>query len=110
MLYIGETKRALATCLKEHQAATKLKQEEKSAIAEHAHMREPRPAWDKTIVLEQARNDNTLCIKEALCIMMAEQQHLLNRDKGTAISECWKPILCCIGHQTQECLQTLTLP
>ena len=34
--YIGETKRAVGTCIKEHQSATRRKETEKSAIAEHA--------------------------------------------------------------------------
>ena len=33
--YIGETKRGLETCLKEHQAATRRGETEKSAITEH---------------------------------------------------------------------------
>ena len=35
-VYIGETKRALGTRIKEHQSACRLQQTEKSAIAEHA--------------------------------------------------------------------------
>ena len=35
-VYIGETKRMLETRIKEHQAAARLGQFEKSAVAEHA--------------------------------------------------------------------------
>ena len=35
-VYIGETKRAVETCIKEHKAATRRGETEKSAIAEHA--------------------------------------------------------------------------
>ena len=80
--YIGETKRALETRFKEHQAATRRGELEKSAIAEHAWTEHHRPAWDDVTILEQARNDDALRIKEALCISMAEKQTLLNRDRG----------------------------
>lgn len=91
--YIGETKRALGTRLKEHQANTRRGETEKSAIAEHAWKKDHRPAWDETSILAQARNENTLRIKEAFCIMTAEQEKILNRDRGTAISDSWKPFL-----------------
>ena len=43
--------------------------------------------------LEQAKNENIIRIKEAFCIMASEQQNILNRDRGTAISDSWKPLL-----------------
>lgn len=55
--YIGETKRALETRLKEHQGATRRVEVEKSAIAEHALAEQHRPAWDKITVFKQARRD-----------------------------------------------------
>ena len=85
--------RALETRLKEHQAATRQGELEKSAIAEHAWTEHHCPAWDDVTILEQARNDDTLRIKEALCISMAEKQMLLNRDRGTTIADCWVPLL-----------------
>ena len=93
MQYIGETRRALETRLKEHQAATRRGELERSALAEHAWTEHHPPAWDEVAVLEQARNDNVLRIKEALCIILAEQQQLLNRDRGTPIADCWGPLL-----------------
>ena len=44
-------------------------------------------------ILEQARNDDALRIKEAQCISMAEKQTLLNRDQETTIADCWVPLL-----------------
>ena len=41
--YIGETKRALETCLKDHQAATRRGETEKLAIAEHTWSRHRQP-------------------------------------------------------------------
>ena len=64
--YIGETKRALETRLKEHQAAAKRGELEKPAVTEHAWTEHHRPAWDETSILEQAKNNDTMRIKEAL--------------------------------------------
>ena len=77
--YIGETKRtSLETRLKEHQAATRRGETEKSAIAEHAWAKQHHPLWDETTILDQARNNNTLLIKEAFHITLTRPQKLLN--------------------------------
>ena len=57
-VYIGETRRALGTRLKEHQANTRRGEVEKSAVAEHAWGEEHRPAWDETSILKRARKRN----------------------------------------------------
>ena len=54
--YIGETKRALGTRIKEHQSATRRGKIEKSAIAEHAWAKQHHPIWDQTSVIEQAKS------------------------------------------------------
>ena len=64
-LYIGETKRPLETRIKEHRAATRQGETAKSAIAEHAWGQHP-ILWEETSVLDQAKNNTTLLIKEAL--------------------------------------------
>ena len=66
---------------------------ENSAVAGHAWTEHHRPAWDETSIIEQAKKNDMLRNKEALCIMMADQQKLLNRDQGTAIADCWGPLL-----------------
>ena len=96
--YIGETKRALGTRIKEHQSATRKGEIEKSAIAEHAWTKQHHPIRDQTAVIEQAKNVDILRIKEAFCISLSAKQNLLNRDRGTAISNCWKPLLQKRGH------------
>ena len=55
--YIGETKRALGTCISinEHQSPTRGGETEKSAIAKH-------PAWEKTSVIEQPKSVDILRI------------------------------------------------
>ena len=91
-VYIGETKRALDTRIKEHRAATRRGETEKSAIAEHAWGQQHPILWEETSVLDQAKNNTTLLIKEALHIRLTNLE-LINRDEGVAIPECWQPVL-----------------
>ena len=91
-VYIGETKRALETRIKEHRAATRRGEMEKSAIAEHAWGQQPPILWEETSVLDQAKNNTTLLIKEALHICLTDLK-LINRDVGVTIPECWQPVL-----------------
>ena len=60
--HIGETKRALETCLKEHQAATRRGETKKSAIAEHAWSRNHQPLWEETQILDRTSHTMTLMI------------------------------------------------
>ena len=80
-------KRALETRIKEHRAATKRGETEKSAIAEHAWGQQHPILWEKTSMLDQAKNTTTLLIKEGLHIRLTDLE-LINRDKGVAIPEC----------------------
>ena len=95
--YIGETKRALGTCLKKHQAATRGGEIEKSAIAEHAWAERHHPARDDITILKQARREDHLRIKEAFCITVhvADKDKSLNRDRDTATADCWRLLLRC---------------
>ena len=60
--YIGKTKRALETRIKEHQAATRRGEIEKSAMAEHAWSQHHQPPWEDIRILDQERNNNILKI------------------------------------------------
>ena len=91
--YIGETKRALETRLKEHQAATRRGETEKSAIAEHAWSQHHQPLWEETRVLDRASHNTTLLIKEAIHISLRDSTELLNRDRGLDIDCCWKHLV-----------------
>ena len=51
-VHIGETKRALGTRLKEHQAVTRRGEVEKSAIAEHAWAEQHQPLWEEISILQ----------------------------------------------------------
>ena len=93
LAYIGETKRSLETRLKQDQAATRRGETDKSAIAEHAWEKQHCPQWDNITILDHARNHTNLLVKEALHIALAGQRSLLNRDQGTAITDCWRPLL-----------------
>ena len=65
--------------LKEHQAATREGETEKSAIAEHAWSRHHQPLWEETRVLDRASHTTTLLIKEAIHISFRDPVELLNR-------------------------------
>ena len=43
-------------------------------------------------MLDQAKNNTTLLIKEALQIRLTDLK-LINRDEVFAIPECWQPVL-----------------
>ena len=92
-VYIGEMKRALETRMKEHKAATRRGELKKSAIAEHAWNHHHQVEWEEIKVLDEAANNTTLLIKEALHIRLTDTETLINRDKGVAISDCWTAIL-----------------
>ena len=49
--------------------------------------------WDSISILEWAKNNALLQIKEALCIMLFNRKKMLNRDQGTVVSGCWGPLM-----------------
>ena len=77
--------------MKEHKAATRSGELEKSA--EHAWNHHHQIEWDEIKVLDEAANNTTLLIKEALHIRLTDTETLINRDEGVAISDCWTAIL-----------------
>ena len=91
--YIGEPKRVLGTHLKEHQAAMRRGETEKSAIAEHAWTYQHCPLWDKISAVDVARKNNLLQIKEVFHILLTEQKRLINKDHGTSTAGCWMLLL-----------------
>jgi hypothetical protein len=88
--YVGETKRALGTRLKEHQAATRRGEIHKSAIAEHAWTHKHQLSWAETRILDHARNTSIFRIKEAIHILLRNQRELKNRDWGVEIDGWWR--------------------
>ena len=69
-VYIGETKRFLKTRMKEHRAAARLGQLEKSAVAEHAWQDGHTIDWSDVRILDETPKNSVLLIKEALHIRL----------------------------------------
>ena len=62
-------------------------------MAEHVWSHHHQLQWDETSILDKDNNKHVLRIKETLHIMLANPQTLENRDQGTVILDCWKPVL-----------------
>ena len=54
--YVGETKRTLATKIKEHKAACRLATFERSAVAQHAWQEGHEINWDDVDILDNAKD------------------------------------------------------
>ena len=87
--YLGETVRRLETRLKEHIDACEKGMWEKSAIAEHAWVEGHRILWEEASIVDRARRQTELLMKEALHIRSETPNDILNRDGGLDIHGCW---------------------
>ena len=85
--YIGETVRRLETRMKEHRDACQKGALEKSALAEHAWENHHPIKWEEATVIDQARTNKELLLKEAIHIRL--QHPHLNRDGGLELPGCW---------------------
>ena len=85
--YIGETVRRLETRMKEHRDACQKGALEKSALAEHAWQNHHPIKWEEATVIDQARTNKELLLKEAIHIRLQHSQ--LNRDGGLELPGCW---------------------
>jgi hypothetical protein len=74
-------RQTLETRVKEHKAATRRGEIEKSAFAEHAWNYHHQMAWDEMKVLDEVANNTTLLIKEALHICPSDKETLLNMQR-----------------------------
>ena len=63
-LYVGKTKRTLATRIKEHKAACRLTAFERSAVAEHAWQEGHEINWDDVEILDKAKDLQQGKVKE----------------------------------------------
>ena len=88
-VYIGETKRWLETCLKEHKDACTKCLTDKSAIVEHAWADDHPITWAETKTLQRARRTMELAMKEALSIRTTPEDARFNRDSGYELPDCW---------------------
>ena len=89
--YIGETGRAIDTRISEHSRCIRLKQPDRSAIAEHALENGHKISFKETKVLWKAPSFWERKTKEAIEIYLEDNN--LNRDKGIGLNNAWKPIL-----------------
>ena len=87
--YVGETKRTLATRLKEHKAACRLGAFERSAVAEHAWQEGHEIDWNDVEILDTAKDLQERKVKESLYIRMAPKTCLMNRDEGRELPLLW---------------------
>ena len=88
-MYIGETKRRLGTCLKEHKDTCAKCLTNKLAIAEHAWTNDHPINWNGTKILQPASRTMQLVLKEALSIHMTPKDARFNRDSGYELPDCW---------------------
>ena len=75
--------------MKEHHAAARLGQLEKSAVAEHAWQDGHTIDWSDVPILDEAPKNSVLLIKEALHIHLRPTEDKINRDLGLDVPECW---------------------
>ena len=89
--YTGETKRTLKTRMKEHRAAARLGQLEKSAVAEHAWKDGHTTDWSDVRILDGVPGNSvaTADQTEALYVHLRPTEEKINRDLGLAVPECW---------------------
>lgn len=92
--YIGETRRNIATRLTEHVRCIKNLEIEKSAIAEHALIRDTKHfiRFDKASVLAREKYFVPRKVREAIEI---NRHPNFNRDGGWTLPSAWKPVLNC---------------
>ena len=87
--YIGETGRTTNTRVKEHKAACRLVNFDRSAVAEHAWKDGHVIEWNEVEVLDTATDERQRRVKEALYIRMAPPGVRMNRDEGREVSPLW---------------------
>ena len=83
----------METRIKEHRTACVKGEVEKSAIAEHAWTHHHPILWEETAVIDRAKRQRELLIKEALNIHLVPGEERINRDTGAEIPACWKPVM-----------------
>ena len=88
-VYVGETKRRLATQLQEHKEACVKGQTTKLAIAEHAWMEGQPINWDDTRILQCTSHTMEVVMKEAMCILSMPIDSRFNHDSGYELPDCW---------------------
>ncbi|XP_050535069.1 uncharacterized protein MAL8P1.12-like [Daktulosphaira vitifoliae] len=93
--YIGQTGRAIATRIKEHEKDVDYQRTEKSAVAEHAKNKGHDIQFDKVKILNKETHFGKRIYKVAIEIEKCPEN--FNRYDGWKISKTWLPII----HQTK---------
>ena len=88
-VHIGETMWRCETKSKECPDACRKGMTEKSALAEHAWKNYHPIRWEETSVVDRARRQEELLLKEALHIQMTPVEDHFNRDGGVELPGCW---------------------
>ena len=88
-VYIGETVRRLDTRVNEILEACKRGETSKSAVAEHAWDCQQPIMWNDTTILDRARGQLELRVKEAFHIQLRPNHEHVNRDVGLELPGCW---------------------
>ena len=86
--FVGETKRTLATGIKEHKTACWLAAFERSAVAKHAWQEDHKINWDDVEILDKAKDLQERKVKY-LYIRMVPRTCLMNRDEGRELPPLW---------------------
>ena len=79
--YVGETKRALKTCVSEHHRAVKKMDFSGSALAQHAWEHDHHIDWTSACILDVESHYRSRLAREAIHI--CRQPSSLNRDRGS---------------------------
>ncbi|XP_050525411.1 uncharacterized protein LOC126896547 [Daktulosphaira vitifoliae] len=89
--YTGQTGRAIATRIKEHEIDVEYQRTEKSAVAEHAKNRGHYIQFDKVKILNKETHFGKRMYKEAIEIEKCQEN--FNREDEWKISKTWSPII-----------------
>ncbi|KAG8235159.1 hypothetical protein J437_LFUL015199 [Ladona fulva] len=89
--YLGETGCTVETRIKEHKRNVRLKQSEKSAIAEHALDKGHKILFNEIKVLCTTPRYWERIVKEAIKIEVEEKN--FNREEGIKLHKAWRPFI-----------------
>jgi uncharacterized protein (UPF0335 family) len=90
--YIGQTGRRIEERLREHERSIRLKQTDKSAVAEHILNQGHEIEWQKTNLLHNTRRYKTRLIKEAIEIYRHKNNNF-NREDAYPLSKAWLTLI-----------------
>ena len=75
--------------MKEHQDPCKKGETEKSAVAEHAWSNQHSILWEETTIIDRARRQKELKLKEVLYISLTQDDQHFNKNVGLELPACW---------------------